>query len=111
MSYDYGHALVMDVRNYVRNHIDFLDFPTLQDLEEHLNEALYSDPSVTGGPKGQLTPQFLIFPSPSSGRLWRSFSFRRETGAHGCLPGKKTGILPSLMPCPIDEIVGAWYAI
>ena len=24
---------------------------------------------------------------------------------------KKTGILRSLKPCPIDEIVGAWYAI
>lgn len=40
---------------YIRNEIDFTEFESLEDLEEHLNEVLFTEDSVTGNASGSYT--------------------------------------------------------
>lgn len=53
--YDYREAVKNDVMEYVKNEIDFSDFDTLEELEEHLNEELWTVDSVTGNGSGSYT--------------------------------------------------------
>lgn len=46
--YDYREAVKDDVLEYINNEINFEDFDTLEELEEHLNEVLFTEDSVTG---------------------------------------------------------------
>lgn len=54
-NYDYREAVKHDVMEYVKNEIDFSDFDTLEELEEHLNEELWTADSVTGNGSGSYT--------------------------------------------------------
>lgn len=53
--YDYREAVKNDVMEYVKNEIDFSNFDTLEELEEHLNEELWTVDSVTGNGSGSYT--------------------------------------------------------
>ena len=55
MSYDYREAVKEDVLEYIRNEINLEDFDTLEELEEHLNETLWTEDSVTGNASGSYT--------------------------------------------------------
>lgn len=54
-NYDYREAVKNDVMEYVKNEINFSDFDTLEELEEHLNEELWTADSVTGNGSGSYT--------------------------------------------------------
>lgn len=53
--YDYREAVKNDVMEYIRNEIDFSEFDTLEELEEHLNDELWTVDSVTGNVSGSYT--------------------------------------------------------
>lgn len=53
--YDYKEAIKSDVLNYIKNEINFNDFDDLEELEEHLNETLFAEDSVTGNASGSYT--------------------------------------------------------
>lgn len=55
MIYDYRKAVKNDVLEYINDEINFEDFDTLEELEEHLNEILFTDDSVTGNGSGSYT--------------------------------------------------------
>ena len=55
MAYDYREAVKEDVLEYIRNEINLEDFDTLEELEEHLNETLWAEDSVTGNGSGSYT--------------------------------------------------------
>jgi hypothetical protein len=46
--YDYREAVKDDVLEYIKDEINFEDFDTLDELEEKLNEDLWTEDSVTG---------------------------------------------------------------
>ena len=53
--YDYYSAVAEDVEDYVRANIDFADYDTIDELEEHLNDVLWTEDSVTGNGSGSYT--------------------------------------------------------
>lgn len=53
--YDYRDAVKDDVLQYIHDEIDFSEFGTLEELEEYLNEALWTVDSVTGNASGSYT--------------------------------------------------------
>lgn len=53
--YDYYEAMKNDVREYIENEIDFSEFDTLEELEEKLNDELWTVDSVTGNGSGSYT--------------------------------------------------------
>lgn len=53
--YDYYEAMKNDVREYIESEIDFSDFDTLEELEEKLNDDLWTCDSVTGNGSGSYT--------------------------------------------------------
>lgn len=53
--YDYREAVKDDVLEYINNEINFEDFDTLEDLEEYLNDELWTVDSVTGNASGSYT--------------------------------------------------------
>ena len=55
MAYDYREAVKDDVLEYINNEINFEDFDTLEDLEEYLNDELWTVDSVTGNASGSYT--------------------------------------------------------
>nr|DAQ80874.1 MAG TPA: hypothetical protein [Caudoviricetes sp.] len=55
MRYNYREAIKDDVLEYINNEIIFEDFDTLEDLEEHLNDVLFIEDSVTGNASGSYT--------------------------------------------------------
>lgn len=55
MIYDYLEAITEDVREYVKNEIEYLDFGSLKELESQLNEDLFNDDSITGNASGSYT--------------------------------------------------------
>lgn len=55
MAYDYREAVKDDVLEYINDEINFEDFDTLEELEEHLNEVLFTEDSVTGYASGSYT--------------------------------------------------------
>ena len=52
MQYNYREAVKNDILDYINNNIDFKDFNDLDELEEHLNEELWANDSVTGNASG-----------------------------------------------------------
>lgn len=55
MKYNYREAVKDDVLEYINNEINFEDFDTLEDLEEHLNDVLFNKDSVTGNASDSYT--------------------------------------------------------
>lgn len=55
MEYNYREAIKDDVLEYINSEINFEDFDTLEDLEEHLNDVLFVEDSVTGNASGSYT--------------------------------------------------------
>ena len=53
--YDYREAIKSDVLEYIRNEIDFSEFDTLDELEEKLNDDLWTVDRVTGNASGSYT--------------------------------------------------------
>lgn len=53
--YDYRKAVKNDVLDYIRNEIDFSEFNTMDELEEKLNDELWTVDSVTGNASGSYT--------------------------------------------------------
>lgn len=50
--YDYKEAVKNDVLEYIENEINFEDFDSLEELEQHLNDELWTVDSVTGNASG-----------------------------------------------------------
>lgn len=55
MIYDYLEAEKNDVLDYIKENIDFSSFEDIEELEEELNEELWSEDSVTGNASGSYT--------------------------------------------------------
>ena len=55
MNYNYYEAVKADVLEYIREEIDFSEYETLEDLEEYLNDHLWTVDSVTGNASGSYT--------------------------------------------------------
>lgn len=55
MMYDYYEAMKNDIRDYIEGEIEYTDFETLEELEEHLQDTLWTDDSVTGNGSGSYT--------------------------------------------------------
>lgn len=53
--YDYREAIKSDILEYIQNEIDFSEFDTLDELEEKLNDDLWTVDSVTGNASGSYT--------------------------------------------------------
>ena len=53
--YDYREAVKEDILQYINDEINFEDFETLDELEEKLNEELWTADSVTGNASGSYT--------------------------------------------------------
>lgn len=50
--YNYMEAVKEDVKNYIDCEINFADFDSLEELEEKLNDELWTEDSVTGNASG-----------------------------------------------------------
>lgn len=50
--YNYLEAVKEDVLNYIEENISFEDFEDRDELEEHLNDVLWTEDSVTGNVSG-----------------------------------------------------------
>ena len=53
--YNYLEAMKSDILDYIKNEINFTEFETLEELEEKLNEDLWTVDSVTGNGSGSYT--------------------------------------------------------
>lgn len=53
--YNYLEAVTDDVKEYIRNNIDFADYDDMDELEEQLNDELWAEDSVTGNASGSYT--------------------------------------------------------
>lgn len=54
-TYNYLEAVKEDVKNYIDNEITLSDFSDREELEEHLNDTLWIEDSVTGNGSGSYT--------------------------------------------------------
>ena len=50
--YNYLEAVKEDVLNYINEEVSFEDFEDRDELEEHLNDVLWTEDSVTGNASG-----------------------------------------------------------
>lgn len=55
MYYNYLEALKEDIRNYIENEINFTSFDSIEELEEKLNNDLWTEDRVTGNASGSYT--------------------------------------------------------
>lgn len=55
MKYDYMDAMVDDILEYIGNEIDLADYEDVDELEEKLNNVLWTEDSVTGNASGSYT--------------------------------------------------------
>lgn len=53
--YNYLKAVKEDVQNYIKNEITLKDYTDRDELEEHLNDTLFVEDSVTGNASGSYT--------------------------------------------------------
>lgn len=53
--YDYKEAVKNDVLEYIKDEINFEEFDSLEELEQHLNDKLWTVDSVTGNASGSYT--------------------------------------------------------
>lgn len=51
-NYNYYEAVKEDVLEYIRNEVDFANYDSIEDLEEYLNDTLWTCDSVTGNASG-----------------------------------------------------------
>ena len=50
--YNYYEAVTADIIDYINNEINFSDYTDRDELEEHLNDILWTEDSVTGNASG-----------------------------------------------------------
>lgn len=55
MKYDYMEAMKSDIMDYIHNDVNTSEFSSREDLEEHLNDDLWTVDSVTGNGSGSYT--------------------------------------------------------
>lgn len=55
MKYDYMEAMKSDIMDYIRNDVNTSEFSSREELEEHLNDDLWTVDSVTGNGSGSYT--------------------------------------------------------
>lgn len=55
MAYNYYEAVKADVLEYIRDEVDFKEWDSLEELEEHLNNTLWTVDRVTGNASGSYT--------------------------------------------------------
>ena len=53
--YNYMDAMIIDIKDYIENEIDLEEWDNLDNLEEHLNDVLWVEDSVTGNASGSYT--------------------------------------------------------
>ena len=53
--YNYLDAMKEDILEYIKNEVDFSDYDDLEDLEQFLNDELWTVDSVTGNASGSYT--------------------------------------------------------
>ena len=51
----YCEAVKKDVKNYINEEINFSDFDDLEELEQYLNDTLWTEDNVTGNASGSYT--------------------------------------------------------
>ena len=54
-TYNYNEAVKYDVLDYIRNEVNFSEFEDLEELEQSLNDDLWTADSVTGNASGSYT--------------------------------------------------------
>lgn len=54
-TYSYHEAAAEDIRRYIADEINLADFSSVEELDEHLNEVLWTEDSVTGNASGSYT--------------------------------------------------------
>ena len=54
-AYNYNQAVKNDVLAYIRNQVNFSEFKDLEELEQSLNDDLWTEDSVTGNASGSYT--------------------------------------------------------
>lgn len=52
IDYDYMEAMKEDIKEYIKNEVTLSDYSDRDKLEEHLNETLWENDSVTGNASG-----------------------------------------------------------
>ena len=55
MKYDYRESVKNDILNYISAEINLDDFENVEELEEHLNDVLFNEDSVTGNASDSYT--------------------------------------------------------
>ena len=53
--YNYFKEETQDIRNYIENEINFSEFEGLEELEQYLNDTLWTEDSITGNASGSYT--------------------------------------------------------
>lgn len=53
--YNYLEAIKEDVMEYIKNKVNYSDYETIEDLEQFLNDELFTEDSVTGNASGSYT--------------------------------------------------------
>lgn len=53
--YNYAEVVKEGVLEYIKNEIDFSDFETIEELEEKLNDDLWTEDNITGNASGSYT--------------------------------------------------------
>lgn len=54
-TYNYLEAMKQDVKEYIEENINATDYEIKEDLEEYLNDTLWTEDSVTGNASGSYT--------------------------------------------------------
>lgn len=54
-NYNYLEAMTEDIRDYIKNQVTLSDYSNREELEQHLNETLWIEDSVTGNASGSYT--------------------------------------------------------
>lgn len=54
-TYNYLEAMKQDAKEYIEENINVTDYETKEDLEEYLNDTLWTEDSVTGNASGSYT--------------------------------------------------------
>lgn len=54
-TYNYLEAMKQDIKEYIEENINVTDYETKEDLEEYLNDTLWTEDSITGNASGSYT--------------------------------------------------------
>lgn len=54
-NYNYIEAMKEDIKEYIKNEITLSDYSDRDELEDHLNETLWTEDSITGNASGSYT--------------------------------------------------------